>query len=391
MISGRRFVRAVSVLVVLSVATQPGATARAASQPAAAKAAPQSPTTGAALLSPERFAAIKWMAFSDPSLDVRGLPWLKGNAPDLWRLPKRAKEKMPKAVWNRALVPDGGRIRLSCNTSQLGIRVQIPGEHKSPCFLDAYVNGQLAGSADATATGTLELALFDRKDRSPKDITIYLPCNHQALVLAVGIDADAEMKTPPPFAVDKPMVCYGSSVLQGSGATHPAFTYPAVVARLLNLDFVNLGFGGAGKAEPEVVSLVNEIDGCCYLFDLGKSYGLQPMEPYVKMLGAVRASHPAAPIFCVTPIDSTKEAAEAEYHKKSVALRDLMRQAAIDRIKAGDRLMFVIEGLELFGEADKDVLHDALHPNDQGNERMAKRLAPTVERFVLGKETAVGK
>ena len=62
-----------------------------------------------------------------------------------------------------------------------------------------------------------------------------------------------------------------------------------------------------------------------------------------------------------------------------------MRQAATDRRQAGDKLMFVVEGLELFGEPDKALFHDPQHPNDAGNERMAQRLAPIIEKVVLGK------
>ncbi len=171
--------------------------------------------------------------------------------------------------------------------------------------------------------------------------------------------------------------------MQGSGAAHPSRTYPAGVARRLNLDFVNLGFGGAGKAEPEVVSLVNELDASCFVFDLGKSYGLQSGTAYERMLDAVRAAHPKVPIFCVTPIYSTKEVNEPAYRKRSEDLRLMMRAAGEARKKAGDDLMFVIDGLELFGEKDKALFHDPAHPNDEGNERMAERLAPLVGKVLF--------
>jgi len=61
-----------------------------------------------------------------------------------------------------------------------------------------------------------------------------------------------------------------------------------------------------------------------------------------------------------------------------------MRQAATNRRQAGDKLIFVVEGLELLGEADKEAFNDPQHPNDAGNERMAQRLAPIIEKVVLG-------
>lgn len=326
---------------------------------------------------------IEWISFPHPQLELRGLPWFEENAPDLWRLPKSAKARIPQGAWNRAIASDGGRIRFSCPTSRLAIRVQVIKAGNKPTFFDAYVGDTYAGSARATRPETTELVLFEGKDRASKAITIYLPNNSEVRVLAVGIDPGAALQPPPPFAAKSPIVCYGSSVLQGTGADHPAKTYPAVLARRLNLDFVNLGFGGAGKAEPDIVALVNQLEASCYLFDLGKSYGNQTAEPFVRMLAAIRAAHPTVPIVCVTPIYSTKEIDEKEYRERSVSLRNMMRAAAMERRQAGDKHTFVAEGLDLFGPADKALFRDPQHPNDEGNELMGERLVAMVEKLVL--------
>ncbi len=328
---------------------------------------------------------VQWLAFPHPQLELRGLPWFEQNAPELWRLPKTSRAQIPVGAWNRAVAPDGGRIRFSSTTSRLAIRAQVIKAGNKPAFFDAYVDGAYAGSARAVGLEPVELTLFAGRDRAAKAITIYLPNNTEVRVLAVGVDAGVALQPPPAFAVKAPLVCYGSSVLQGTGADHPAKTYPAVLARRLNLDFVNLGFGGAGKAEPDVVALVNQLDASCYLFDLGKSYGNQTAEPFARMLAAIRAAHPTVPIVCVTPIYSTKEIDEKEYREKSISLREMMREAALARRRAGDRHTHVVEGLDLFGAADKALFRDPQHPNDEGNALMAERLVATIEQLVLRK------
>lgn len=340
-------------------------------------------------LSTDKFSAtssIQWHSLSDPKFEIRGLPWFEENAPETWRLPKSAKDKVPVGVWKRAVAPDGGRVRMKCSTSRLFLKIERAQHGGKPCFFDVYVNGQMAGSARAKSGEPQELQLFENKDRGMKNITIYLPNNHEARVVAVGVDAGSRFQKPQSFAHKKPLVCYGSSVLQGTGAAHPSKTYPAALARRLNLDFVNLGFGGAGKAEPGVVSLVNQLDACCFLFDLGKSYGNQGIEPYAKMLDAIRAKHPKVPIICVTPIYSTKERTEPGYLEKSEDLRDLVRKAASERREKGDESIIVVEGLHLFNEADQSLLNDPLHPNDDGNERIAERLAPILAKILGIKE-----
>lgn len=327
---------------------------------------------------------VEWIPFPDPRLEVRGLPWFAENSPDLWRLPKSAQGRVPKGVWTRALAPDGGRIRFSAATSQLAIRVQVVQSQKKLAYFDAYIDAEFAGTGGSPGPKTAELVLFADRDRRAKNITIYLPNTSEVRVLAVAVDRGARLGPPPAFARPEPLICYGSSVLQGTGSAHPSKTYPAVLARRLNLDFVNLGFGGAGKAEPAVVELVNRPQACGFLFDLGKSYGAQPPEPYARMLADIRAKHPTVPIFCVTPIYSTKEATEPGYLERSENLRTLMRGAALARQQSGDRNTYVVEGLELFGAPDKDLFNDPLHPNDGGNERMGERLVPIVKPQVLG-------
>ena len=327
---------------------------------------------------------VEWIAFPDPRLELRGLPWFAENSPELWRLPKSAQSRVPKGVWSRAIAPDGGRIRFSAATSQLALRVQVVSTQKKLAYFDAFIDAEFAGTAGSPGPQTVELVLFSGRDRSAKNLTIYLPNTSEVRVLAVAVDRGAKLGPPPPFARPEPLVCYGSSVLQGTGSAHPSSTYPAVLARRLNLDFINLGFGGAGKAEPVVVELVNRPQACGFLFDLGKSYGAQPQEPYARMLADIRARHPTVPIFCVTPIYSTKEVNEKGYRERSEDLRTLMRSAAEARQQAGDRNIHVAEGLELFGAADQDLFNDPLHPNDAGNERMGERLVPLVRANVLG-------
>lgn len=324
---------------------------------------------------------MQWITFPDARLQVFGLPWFQENAPDLYRLPKSAKENVPAGVWARAVAPDGGRICFSSDTADLMLRVET--NRSGSSFFDVFVDGEQAGSAKPVANGDKgTVLLFQNLKRHRKNITIYLPHKSQARILAIGIDARSTFAPPKKFSKSRPLVCYGSSVLQGSGAMHPSQTYPAVAARRLNLDFINLGFGGAGKAEPSVVALVNQLDASCYLFDLGKSYGNQGVEPFLRMLKTIRASHPKTPIVVVTPIFSTKEISDPAYKTKSETLRGWMRDAGNKLRDAGDKNIYVVEGLDLFGEADKALFHDALHPNDQGCDLMADRLVPVLRRII---------
>jgi len=160
-------------------------------------------------------------------------------------------------------------------------------------------------------------------------------------------------------------------------------TYEAILCRRLNLDYVNLGFGGAGKAEPEVVDLVAELDACGFVFDLGKSFGRQPAEVYGAMLDTIRAAHPEVPLVCITPIFSTREFYDAEYADLSKHVRDVMCEAANPRMQAGDGSIYLVDGLESLGAADADAFQEGVHPTDLGFARIADRLEPLLREALL--------
>jgi len=262
------------------------------------------------------------------------------------------------------------------------MRVEAVGGGGLKAF-DAYVNGQPSKPTVTNKAGTeTELVLFQGEDDSEKEIVIYLPHLQEIIVKAIGVDRETRFSTPEhQYARSLPVVFYGSSVCQGSGALRPAQTYEAIVCRELNLDFVNLGFGGAGKAETDVVALVNSIPASCYVFDLGKSYGAQDATAFKAMLQTLRRSHPDTPIIAITPITSAKEVKEPSYSERSIHTRAVMREPVKEMIQAGDKRLFLVEGEELLGFKEHDALSkDGVHPSDQGYGIIAAKLAPVLKR-----------
>jgi len=324
-----------------------------------------------------------WYAFPDADrFAVLGLHWFKDNQPLLWRLPKTGFDHLPKGVAQKALQPSGGRIFMTCNATALGLRV-IAKSKGNTIGIDLYVNGSFYKSAAVDKTDEeTDLFFFTDFDDREKEITLFLPHHQELIVKAVGVNSHAVFQSPDPtFKNPLPLAFYGSSICQGSGAYKPGMTYAAIIARKLGVDFINLGFGGAGKAEKEIVALVNAIPACGYVLDLGKSYGKQDRQPFLDMLQAIRKSHPDAPIFCITPVTSALEVHSESYADLSTHTRLVMQQATNE---AGDANTHLIDGVQLLGFGEHDALSkDGLHPSDYGYHLIASRLLPTL-RQALG-------
>jgi len=343
-------------------------------------------------------AGVHWIAPTDSPLEVDGLPWFaEGGAGQWFRLPMRYADTLPKAVWNLGNSPSGGRIRFRTDSNLFAIRLEYrsgPDMNNMHAFgqtgVDLYLDGIYRGTAiakrDSTVGEPVEQVYLDLKaqPRVEREATIYLSLYKPVKVLALGLDADAKVSKPRAFAVAKPVVFYGTSITQGGCASRPGMAYQAILGRMLNIDFVNLGFSGAGKGEPEVARMVAEIDASAFVFDFAQNNGTVASlgEVYEPFLNTVREKHPQTPIVAITPIANSRETLPGR-EGEMPRMRALIRNVASKHIAAGDEHLQIVEGTDLLGPERADGLVDGTHPNDLGFQWMAEGLAPRLRR-VLG-------
>ncbi|MDB6057455.1 MAG: hypothetical protein JWO95_1299 [Verrucomicrobiales bacterium] len=214
---------------------------------------------------------LRWVPLTSGDIEVNGLPWFHENGGSVCRLPIRSQSSFRQPVWSLAQCPSGGRIRFRTDSSTLAIRLEYssaPNMANMQAFgqtgVDAYVDGAYMVTAiadkDAKAGKVYEPILFDfsKGPRVEREITLYLPLYKPVKVFGIGVDDHATLLKAKPFAVAKPVVFYGTSITQGGCASRPGMSYQAILARQLNLDFVNLGFSGNGLGEPELARAVSE-------------------------------------------------------------------------------------------------------------------------------------
>jgi hypothetical protein len=337
--------------------------------------------------------ALRWIA--PANLEVDGLPWFGQNDGEFFRLPVRSQAKFPPAVWNLAKSPSGARLRLHTNSTALAIQLEYPSApdmRNMHAFgqtgVDLYVDGTYWDTAiadkEAKPGKIYQHIYFDLHDlpRREREIAIYLSLYKPVKVLGVGVDPEAKVTAAKPFAVAKPVVFYGTSITQGGCASRSGNSYQAIVGRMLNLDFVNLGFSGNGKGEPDVARAVAEIDGSAFVLDFAQNNPtLESLrEVYGPFLEMLRSKHPDAPIIVVTPIFSARESQGPD--TRLDGMRAHIRQVAGSHIAAGDTHLQIVEGTDLLGPSRADGLVDGTHPNDLGFQWMAEGLAPRLKKML---------
>ena len=330
---------------------------------------------------------IKWINFPDAKFVVNGLAWFAENSPRLWRLPRRLKAKVRPEVWELAVMPSGGRIRFASDTTSLAIRASYTALDKwhnmckiGQAGIALYMDGRFWKPVWPEKTGRQELTFFKGAPRAMRDCTLYLPLGHAVELLALGFDTKAKIKPPAPFAVERPVVFYGTSITQGGCASQAGTSYQAILGRALNVDFINLGFSGEGRGEPELAHAVAQIDASAFVLDFAQNCPTveELAARYGPFIDTIRAARPDAPIICITPIFATRNLFSKDARARFDELAAVIRRAAAARIAAGDRNIRCVEGLSLLSPADADGFVDGVHPNDLGFAREASVLGPIV-------------
>ena len=334
---------------------------------------------------------MRWIRFPDPQLEVAGLPWFAENTPEVWRLPARAKAVVRPPVWDLGTHPSGGRIRFATDATTLSIQLHYKsvGRMNNMCAIgqmgvDLYVDHIYWKTAFPAEPGRLETPYFSGLEQKRREIALYLPLYHPVEVVAVGTDDSATMWGPRPFAVKGPTAFYGSSITQGGCSSRPGLSYQAILCRALNLDFVNLGFSGNGKGEPEVAALMAEIPASCFVIDFAVNCDSVEAcrKVYAPFLAIIREKHPRTPMIAITPVFTTRELFEKSAQEKWGGLREVVRQAVAARKASGDKNVILVEGCGILGPEGHEGFVDGTHPNDLGFVAMAKGLAPVLRKVL---------
>jgi lysophospholipase L1-like esterase len=335
---------------------------------------------------------LRWLPPSSTDLEIDGLPWFGQNGGEFFRLPAASQETFPAPVWNLSKSPSGARVRLRTDATTLAIRLEYPrppGMANMHAFgqtgVDLYADGVYRGTAvadkDAKPGKIYEHVYFSAQPRQWREATIYLSLYMPVKVIGIGVDREARFQKAGSFAIPKPVVFYGTSITQGGCASRPGMSYQAIVGRMLNIDFVNLGFSGNGKGEPEVAKAVSGIDASCFVLDFAQNNATVASlrEVYGPFVESLRKVHPETPILAITPIYSAREASGGTEHE---GMREHIRQVVSQRIGAGDPRLQIVEGTDLLGPGRSDGLVDGTHPNDLGFQWMAEGLAPRLRRML---------
>jgi hypothetical protein len=237
------------------------------------------------------------------------------------------------------------------------------------------------GSGRPTKSPSNELVVARGINPGRREYMMYLPLYNGVESVEIGVKPNSAFE-PAPVRSQKPIVLYGTSILQGGCASRPGMAYPAIVGRRLDRPTINLGFSGNALCEPEVANLLAQLDPAVYVLDpLPNMTGelvSQRMEPFVKTL---RAAHPKTPIVLVEHVEYQDGPFIEKRREKYTKANEALKAAFKDLKLSGVRNLYYVPGKDLYGN-DGDATVDGTHATDLGFERMAEKVTPIVRKVL---------
>ena len=330
--------------------------------------------------------------FDAKLLNVEGRGWTDTET-FYDRLPARDEGKVREPVWNLSRYSAGMCVRFETDATAMQARWVLANSWiylqnmaaTGVSGLDLYVRtpeGPWRWLGLGIPSGqTNQAKLAENLPPGKREYLLYLPLHNGVRSLEIGVPPGATLAKAGPWGPGerKPIVFYGTSIEHGLCASRPGMVHSAILSRRFNWPFLNLGFSGQGKMEPEMADLFAELDPAVYVLDclpnMVASELKERVEPFVRKL---RQAHPKTPIVLVEDRsmgDAWLVPGRRQYHLSSRA----ELTAAFERLKkSGVEGLYYLPGEHLVGD-DGEGLTDGSHPNDLGFMRQADAFAKVLE------------
>ena len=323
----------------------------------------------------------QYFSADDPRFILNGFHWRKKGEP-FRRIP--LDPQLPEAVNILAAQASGGVLRFRSDTSLIKIKTKVRVRNNNADIMsygrigfDLYIDGiyRTVTRLNFDSIKTLEYSyvstLLESSDGAMHDYKLYFPLYAEVLEFGIAFSQDARFESPAPFADERPIVLYGTSIEHGCCASRPGLSLTNQISRNLNRPVLNYGFSGSGKGEASVAEQLAKIENP-YLYILSYDANVSPellektLNPFVQIL---KKAHPETPVISVSHLQIPKQDPKSEWHTRRTAAHK----------KAGTEFL---DGLTILGR-DYDACYiDNVHPNDLGMRRYADALTAKIKEVM---------
>ena len=212
--------------------------------------------------------------------------------------------------------------------------------------------------------------------------TIYLPTFNQVESFAIGIKDGSSITKARAHALGKPVLVYGTSMVNGYSSSRPGMLWTSILGRMLDVDVINQGYSGNGKPEESMLGFIGGVDAAAYCFlCCGEQQTIETMrEIYRPFLERLHRERPGTPILIGEYYWVNGPDAFAFEKPKRDFIADLVAE-----LKDSDREfwknLYIVRMKDMI-VPDGDGAFDYAHVNDIGAKQIATAFADVLRRVL---------
>ena len=182
------------------------------------------------------------------------------------RLPASLEGVARKPVWRLGRNSAGLYVRFRSDATAVRLRWTSLGKHymnhMSPTGdrgVDLYIlndkgQWQFARSGRPGKEATTDALVIEHMAPKMREFMVYLSLYDGVTDLEIGVPEGAVIEQPALESPkrSRPVIMYGTSILQGGCACRPGMAYTNILSRRLDREVINLGFSGNALLDPEI-------------------------------------------------------------------------------------------------------------------------------------------
>lgn len=315
------------------------------------------------------------------------------------RLPDSLENILRKPLWHLSLNTAGMAVRFRTNSTAVVVRWESRFDFHMSHMTDLGVKGldlyclednnkwRFVRSAQPTGKKN-EVTIISNMQAVEREFMLYLPLYDGITSLSIGVDSLATI-SPPKIQLpirEKPVVFYGTSILQGGCASRPGMASTNIIARRLNRECINLGFSGNAFLDLDIARVMAKVDASAFVLDFVPNASVEQMKDrMVSFYDILRNSHKYTPIiFIEDPIfvhSFFDQAIAKEIGNKNKTLNSIFNYLK----HRGERNIYLVSSKSMLG-SDGEATVDGIHFTDLGFTRYVNLVCPVLKRVLHDKK-----
>lgn len=315
------------------------------------------------------------------------------------RLPEEYKNVIRNPLWDLGRNSAGLYIRFRSNSTQVRARWKSTSPRQymphmtdaGDSGLDLYILTERDGWRFAGSGFEWGGRDKERKNKTlvanmlpqMREYMLYLSLYNGIDELEIGVDEGSVIEAPAKDSpkAERPIVMYGTSILQGGCASRPGMAFTAILGRRLDREVINLGFSGNAKLDYEIAEYITRVPdpGLIVLDYVPNSSAELIGERGERFFRIIRDAFPDVPVIFVEdptfPHTRFDQKMLDEVTSKNEAQLSLYKKLK----KAGEKRLYYVSTDGLIGD-DGEATVDGVHFTDLGMMRYVDKMLPVMRK-----------